>query len=133
MPKISATSLARELVATKGLLGLYRGIGATGMRDVTFSVIYFPMFARLNALGPRKTDGSGIKQIKFIMIYKFKLFCFIPLSGDAVFWCSFVSGCVAGSSAALAVNPIDVVKTRLQAIKKSEAEVEYKGVVDCFV
>ncbi|XP_060880522.1 mitochondrial glutamate carrier 1-like [Metopolophium dirhodum] len=110
VPKVSATSLARELVASKGLLGLYRGVGATGMRDVTFSIIYFPMFARLNALGPRKKDGSG----------------------DAVFWCSFVSGCVAGSSAALAVNPIDVIKTRLQAIKKSDAELEYKGVVDCF-
>lgn len=60
-------------------------------------------------------------------------FFWLLLSGDAVFWCSFASGCVAGSSAALAVNPIDVVKTRLQAIKKSEAEVEYKGVVDCFV
>ncbi|VVC30176.1 Hypothetical protein CINCED_3A007688 [Cinara cedri] len=111
VPKVSATSLAKELVASKGIFGLYRGVGATGMRDVTFSVIYFPMFARLNALGPRKKDGSG----------------------DAVFWCSFVSGCVAGSSAALAVNPIDVIKTRLQAIKKTEAEVEYKGVVDCFV
>lgn len=43
-----------------------------------------------------------------------------------------MSGCVAGSSAALAVNPIDVIKTRLQAIKKSDAELEYKGVVDCF-
>lgn len=52
--------LAKELVASKGIFGLYRGIGATGMRDVTFSVIYFPMFARLNALGPRKKDGSGI-------------------------------------------------------------------------
>ena len=44
-----------------------------------------------------------------------------------------MSGCVAGSSAALAVNPIDVIKTRLQAIKKSDVEVEYKGVVDCFM
>jgi len=47
-------------VASKGLFGLYRGIGATALRDVTFSIIYFPMFARLNALGPRKKDGSGI-------------------------------------------------------------------------
>lgn len=47
-------------MASKGILGLYRGIGATGMRDVTFSIIYFPLFARLNALGPRKKDGSGI-------------------------------------------------------------------------
>lgn len=58
--KVSATSLALELVASKGLFGLYRGIGATAMRDVTFSIIYFPMFARLNALGPRKKDGSGL-------------------------------------------------------------------------
>lgn len=64
-----------------------------------------------------------------IQILKF----FFSFSGDAVFWCSFASGCVAGSSAALAVNPIDVIKTRLQSIKKVEGEVEYKGVVDCFV
>lgn len=60
VPKVSATSLTRDLVASKGLLGLYRGVGATAMRDVTFSIIYFPMFARLNALGPRKKDGSGM-------------------------------------------------------------------------
>lgn len=60
MSNVSATSLARELIASKGLLGLYRGVGATAMRDVTFSIIYFPMFARLNALGPRKKDGSGM-------------------------------------------------------------------------
>lgn len=59
VPKVSATLLARELVASNGLFGLYRGVSATGMRDVTFSIIYFPMFARLNALGPRKKDGSG--------------------------------------------------------------------------
>jgi len=122
--------LARELVASKGLLGLYRGVGATGMRDVTFSIIYFPMFARLNALGPRKKDGSGIYFV-FLKLTSSLIYGFY-LSGDAVFWCSFVSGCVAGSSAALAVNPIDVIKTRLQAIKKSDAELEYKGVVDCF-
>lgn len=59
VPKISATSLALDLVKTKGIFGLYRGIGATMFRDVTFSVIYFPLFARLNSLGPRKNDGSG--------------------------------------------------------------------------
>lgn len=59
MPKISATSLALDLLKTKGIFGLYRGIGATMFRDVSFSVIYFPLFARLNSLGPRKNDGSG--------------------------------------------------------------------------
>lgn len=47
--------------------------------------------------------------------------------------CSFLSGCAAGSFAALAVNPFDVVKTRLQALKKAEGEKEFKGIVDCCV
>lgn len=59
VPKISATSLTLELLKTKGILGLYRGTTATMLRDVSFSVVYFPLFARLNALGPRKSDGSG--------------------------------------------------------------------------
>lgn len=29
------------------------------LRDVSFSVVYFPLFATLNNLGPRKADGSG--------------------------------------------------------------------------
>ncbi|KAG8241841.1 hypothetical protein J6590_077392 [Homalodisca vitripennis] len=111
VPKVSATSLALELLKTKGIFGLYRGIGATMLRDVSFSIVYFPLFARLNALGPRKNDGSG----------------------EAVFWCSFLSGCAAGSLAALAVNPFDVVKTRLQAISKVEGGPRYTGIADAFV
>lgn len=48
-----------ELLRTKGILGLYKGVGATAFRDVSFSIVYFPLFAHLNALGPRKKDGSG--------------------------------------------------------------------------
>lgn len=88
---------------------MYKGIGATMCRDVSFSMVYFPLFATLNSLGPRKADGSG----------------------EAVFWCSFLSGCAAGSMAALAVNPFDVIKTRLQALKKAEGEMEFKGIGDC--
>ncbi|KAI4489595.1 hypothetical protein M0802_010947 [Mischocyttarus mexicanus] len=49
----------------------------------------------------------------------------------AVFWCSFLAGCAAGSTAALLVNPFDVIKTRLQAIKKAPGEPSYDGVIDC--
>ncbi|XP_046743331.1 mitochondrial glutamate carrier 1-like [Diprion similis] len=107
VPKISAWSLSKDLFKHRGILGLYQGTGATALRDVTFSVIYFPLFARLNNLGPKREDGSS------------------------VFWCSFLSGCVAGSVAALSVNPFDVVKTRLQAIKKAPGDPTYNGVVDC--
>ncbi|KAK7082058.1 hypothetical protein SK128_017258, partial [Halocaridina rubra] len=52
---------------------------------------------------------------------------------EAVFWCSFLAGCASGSLAALAVNPFDVVKTRLQLLSKGANEVEYKGIPDAFI
>ncbi|KAG8196888.1 hypothetical protein JTE90_027597 [Oedothorax gibbosus] len=106
----SATSIALQLIRTKGITGLYKGTGATMLRDVNFSVVYFPLFARLNALGPRKNDGSG----------------------EAVFWTSFLSGCVAGSTAAFTVNPFDVVKTRLQVLTKASGDATYTGIIDAF-
>jgi solute carrier family 25 glutamate transporter 18/22 len=109
IPKTSATQIALQLLKEKGIAGLYKGTGATALRDVSFSVVYFPLFATLNQFGPRKADGSN----------------------DAVFWVSFLSGCAAGSFSALAVNPFDVVKTRLQALKKAEGEMVFNGVGDC--
>lgn len=111
VPKVSATQITLELLRTKGVFGLYRGIGATAVRDVSFSIVYFPLFAHLNALGPRRKDGSG----------------------EAVFWCSFLAGCAAGSIAALVVNPFDVVKTRLQLLKKAEGEATYNGISDAII
>ncbi|KAL7287630.1 hypothetical protein TKK_0018274 [Trichogramma kaykai] len=105
--KASALALTRELLQKRGILGLYQGTGATALRDITFSVVYFPLFARLNGLGPKRPDGSS------------------------VFWCSFLAGCAAGSTAALMVNPFDVIKTRLQAINKAPGEPTYNGVIDC--
>jgi len=110
LPKISALSVTRELLATKGIFGLYRGTKATMLRDVSFSMVYFPLFANLNRLGPRKS----------------------PDSQEAVFWWSFVSGCAAGSFSAAAVNPADVVKTRLQLLNKGAGDESYNGVFDAF-
>lgn len=108
--KISATAIAIELIKSKGIVGLYRGTAATMLRDVSFSVIYFPLFANLNALGPRRQDRPE----------------------ESVFWASFLAGCVAGSIAAASVNPIDVVKTRLQTLKRAEGEQHYAGIRDAF-
>lgn len=48
--KISATQLTMNLLREKGIAGLYRGITPTIARDVTFSMIYFPLFAKLDSL-----------------------------------------------------------------------------------
>lgn len=52
-------------------------------RDIPFSVIYFPLFANLNKLGSNESTGK------------------------ASFAHSFMSGCVAGSIAAVTVTPLD--------------------------
>uniref|UniRef100_A0A8C8DZL8 Mitochondrial glutamate carrier 1 n=1 Tax=Oryzias sinensis TaxID=183150 RepID=A0A8C8DZL8_9TELE len=104
---VSATQIAKDLLRTQGIQGLYRGLGATLMRDVPFSIVYFPLFANLNQLGKPSRDESS------------------------PFYWAFLSGCAAGSTAAVAVNPCDVVKTRLQSLNKGASEETYSGVVDC--
>ncbi|XP_076589374.1 mitochondrial glutamate carrier 1 [Chaetodon auriga] len=109
-PRPSATSITVELLKTRGLAGLYRGAGATLMRDVPFSMIYFPLFANLNALGQERVGNVQTR---------------------APFWHSFLAGCTAGSVAAVAVTPLDVIKTRLQTLQKGEGEDTYRGIIDC--
>ncbi|KAL7857676.1 hypothetical protein AOLI_G00177780 [Acnodon oligacanthus] len=103
----TAMQLTRELLREKGIAGLYKGLGATLLRDVPFSIIYFPLFANLNNLGKRGAEGT------------------------APFYVSFISGCIAGSTAAVAVNPVDVIKTRLQSLTRGSQEDTYSGVTDC--
>ncbi|XP_034027491.1 mitochondrial glutamate carrier 1-like [Thalassophryne amazonica] len=106
--RVSAIQITRELLMTTGVPGLYKGLGATLMRDVPFSVVYFPLFAHLHQLG---RHSSGDPNVPF-------------------YW-SFLSGCVAGSLGAVAVTPCDVVKTRLQSLKTGANEETYTGVMDC--
>ncbi|KAJ8002468.1 hypothetical protein DPEC_G00159230 [Dallia pectoralis] len=103
----TALQITRDLLKEKGIRGLYKGLGATLLRDVPFSIIYFPLFANLNDLGKKGEDGP------------------------APFYVSFLSGCAAGSTAAVAVNPVDVIKTRIQSLNRAAAEDTYSGVTDC--
>ncbi|CAH1798686.1 unnamed protein product [Owenia fusiformis] len=108
-PKISATSIAMQLIKEKGITGIYKGCAATALRDITFSAIYFPLFAHLNSLGKRK-EGSH----------------------EAVFYVSFISGLAAGCVASFSVNPLDVVKTRLQTLTKGSSDKTYTSWMHCF-
>ena len=58
------------ILPTFNFSGLYKGLGATMLRDVSFSVVYFPLFANLNAMGPKKvplfTFAWKSKDIVFI-------------------------------------------------------------------
>ncbi|KAG2462446.1 GHC1 protein, partial [Polypterus senegalus] len=75
--------------------------------DVPFSIVYFPLFANLNKLGQKDPDTK------------------------APFYVSFLAGCAAGSTAAVAVNPCDVIKTRLQSLQRGAQEDTYAGISDC--
>jgi solute carrier family 25 glutamate transporter 18/22 len=44
----NARQLALQLYREKGIVGLYKGVGATFTRDVVFSMMYFPLFAYFN-------------------------------------------------------------------------------------
>lgn len=103
----STFAVAKDLLYTKGPLGLYKGLGATLARDIPFSVIYFPLFAYLNGLGLQRSDDTR-----------------------SPFYVSLLAGMVAGATAACAVNPLDVVKTRIQTLTKSASDEDYKGITD---
>ncbi|XP_012888785.1 PREDICTED: mitochondrial glutamate carrier 1 [Dipodomys ordii] len=106
-PRPTAMRLTRDLLRSHGIAGLYKGLGATLLRDVPFSIVYFPLFANLNQLGrPAPEEKSP-------------------------FYVSFLAGCAAGSMAAVAVNPCDVVKTRLQSLQRGVNEDTYSGFLDC--
>lgn len=103
----TAMAISRQLLREKGIAGLYKGLGATLLRDVPFSIIYFPLFANLNKLGQKTPDEKS------------------------PFFVSFLAGCAAGSAAAVAVNPCDVIKTRLQSLQRGVNEDTYSGIIDC--
>ncbi|KAI3655060.1 hypothetical protein MP228_000440 [Amoeboaphelidium protococcarum] len=83
------------IVKDLGLRGLYRGTPATLLRDVPFSIIFFPSsawFKQMSIEADLKSGGPG------------------KASFNSVFYGSILAGMVA----AFAVTPSDVIKTRLQ-------------------
>ena len=70
----NARQLAMQLYRENGILGLYKGIGATFTRDVIFSMMYFPLFAFLNdKVGARTTHWHRSLRRKSFAIRRAKL------------------------------------------------------------
>ncbi|KAJ1944457.1 mitochondrial aspartate-glutamate transporter agc1 [Kickxella alabastrina] len=103
---LTALAVVRQL----GLRGLYRGTAATLLRDVPFSLVFFPLQAQL-AKSAHMWMGGGDGRPSTLSV----------LAGSTV----------AGVIAAGSVTPADVVKTRLQSSQQPEPA--YRGVVDCAV
>ncbi|KAJ9500744.1 mitochondrial aspartate-glutamate transporter agc1 [Exophiala xenobiotica] len=102
VPKRSAMWIVRNL----GLMGLYKGASACLLRDVPFSMIYFPTYSHL------KRDMFGESQTKRLGVLQL-----------------LTAGAIAGMPAAYLTTPCDVIKTRLQ-VEARKGDVTYNGLVD---
>jgi len=79
-------SCIKDLVKTRGVIGLWSGYTATLLRDVPFSALYWPLYESIKSMHAEQNS----------------------------FYVTFVSGGVAGSVASTVTLPFDVVKTTKQ-------------------
>ncbi|KAJ2809367.1 mitochondrial aspartate-glutamate transporter agc1 [Coemansia guatemalensis] len=103
-PRVTAMGIVREL----GVRGLYKGTAATLLRDVPFSLLFFPLQALFaQQINHKLHGGNGKPSVLSV------------LSGSTA----------AGIIAAAFVTPADVIKTRLQS--SSQPSPPYRGMADC--
>jgi solute carrier family 25 protein 39/40 len=102
---LSYTQLGKAVkmtIQSDGYLSLWRGLGATILRDIPFSALYW----------------TGYESLKKIFVNHFN-------KDHTTFSISFASGALSGTFAAVVTLPFDVVKTRRQItlgqIKTSDA------------
>eukprot|EP00035_Acanthoeca_spectabilis_P012300 m.219580 g.219580 ORF g.219580 m.219580 type:complete len:292 (-) comp15584_c0_seq4:517-1392(-) len=91
-----------QIVKNLGLRGLYKGVAVTWMRDVPYSIIFFPGYAVLSEQFADKDGNTGI----------------VAIIG---------AGAIAGASAAFMCTPADCIKTRFQAEGSS-----YTSIMNCY-
>lgn len=94
--RISSRAALRQVVATEGLRGLYRGYGSTIFREIPFTCIQFPL-------------------------YEFLKHSMVAYKREPTWWQAASAGSLAGSVAAALTTPFDVIKTRIMLAKVSPA------------
>jgi solute carrier family 25 aspartate/glutamate transporter 12/13 len=93
-----------KIVKELGFMGLYKGVRACLLRDIPFSMIYFPTYSHAKK---QLADENGHNS---------------PMS-------LFMAGFIAGVPAAGLCTPADVIKTRIQ-VRERQGQTQYKGVID---
>ncbi|KAK9888241.1 hypothetical protein WA026_000506 [Henosepilachna vigintioctopunctata] len=109
--KDTSTNIFLKTYKQEGIKGLYRGYGSTVLREIPFSFIQFPLLEFFKSYY-RKTFKNNI-----------------PLEPFEVATC----GALAGSVAAAATTPLDVVKTRIMLADKKLAKTGGIGVRNMFM
>lgn len=100
---------AIRVIKSLGFPGIYRGISVALMRDIPFSIIYFPLYYNWKRyLIEQHSHKSPIGEIE-------------PWK---VLMCSTVSAMIGAGL----VTPADVIKTRIQG----PDGLKYSGIVDCY-
>lgn len=104
-------SVAKSILKTEGIKGIYRGFVITVLRDAPAHGVYFWTYEYMREQfhpGCRKNGQENLRTM-------------------------LTAGGLAGVASWLCCYPLDVVKTRLQAQTPSPSSpLKYKGILDCF-
>ncbi|XVE88903.1 hypothetical protein DITRI_Ditri19aG0106300 [Diplodiscus trichospermus] len=101
-------SVAKSILKTEGLRGLYRGFTITALRDAPCHGFYFWTYEYMREQLHPGCRKSGQESLRTMLI----------------------AGGLAGVASWVCCYPLDVVKTRLQAQSPSSPQ-KYNGIIDC--
>ncbi|XP_038999655.1 mitochondrial arginine transporter BAC2-like [Hibiscus syriacus] len=101
-------SVAKTIIKTEGLRGIYRGFTITALRDAPSHGFYFWTYEYM-----REQLHPGCRK-----------------SGQETLRTMLIAGGLAGVASWVCCYPLDVVKTRLQAQSLASPQ-KYNGIIDC--
>ncbi|XP_017978962.1 PREDICTED: mitochondrial arginine transporter BAC2 isoform X3 [Theobroma cacao] len=101
-------TVAKSILKTEGLRGLYRGFTITALRDAPAHGFYFWTYEYMREQLHPGCRKSGQESLRTMLI----------------------AGGLAGVASWICCYPLDVVKTRLQAQSPSSPQ-KYNGIIDC--
>lgn len=101
-------SVAKSILKTEGLRGIYRGFTITALRDAPSHGFYFWTYEYM-----REQLHPGCRK-----------------SGQETLRTMLIAGGLAGVASWVCCYPLDVVKTRLQAQSPASPQ-KYDGIIDC--